>query len=121
MSSTNVTGDAIAVFTEHRNRILAIVAALVVGTLLLGLLGFGNVLGGLFVLVYGVVWLVVVAFVLWLLYRLVVAIERIAGAQERIASAQFQAEIEESTKPASAETEERDEEGSTDEDSATGP
>jgi hypothetical protein len=45
------------------------------------------VLGGLLFVGYGVVWLVVVAFVIWLFYRLVVAVERIAAAQERIASA----------------------------------
>lgn len=121
MSSTNVKGDAIAVFTEHRNLILAIVAALVVGALLFGLLGFGNVLGGLFFLVYGVVWIVVVAFVLWLFYRLVVAVERIAGAQERIASAQFQAELGESASNESAENEATNGGGSSDDEPATDP
>ena len=121
MSSSNLKGDAIAVFTEHRNLILAILATLVVGALLLGLLGFGNVLGGIFFLFYGALWLAVVALVLWLLYRLVVAVERIAGAQERIASAQFQPEIEESTSTESGETEATDGDGSSDDDQVTDP
>lgn len=121
MSSTKLKGDAIAVFTEHRNLILTIVAALVVGALLLGLFGFGNVLGGVFFLVYGVVWVVVSAFVLWLFYRFVVAVERIAGAQERIASAQFQTGLDESTSNESADSEETDGDASTDDEPTTGP
>lgn len=92
MSSADLKGDAIAVFTEYRNSILAAVGAAVVLFLLFVLFG-SRLVGGLLFLGYGLVWLVVVCFVLWMLYRLVVAVERIAGAQERIASAQFQAEL----------------------------
>ncbi|MEF8802516.1 MAG: hypothetical protein V5A56_16055 [Halolamina sp.] len=94
MSSSNLKGDALAVFTEHRNRILAIVVALVAGTLLLGLLGFGSVLSGIFFVVYGVVWIALAAIVLWLFYRFVVGVERIASAQERIASSREAGEPE---------------------------
>jgi uncharacterized membrane protein len=94
MSSSNLKGDALAVFTEHRNLILAIVVALVAGALLLGLLGFGNVLSGIFFVVYGVVWIVLGSIVLWLFYRFVVGVERIASAQERIASAREAGEPE---------------------------
>lgn len=105
MSSTGLKGDTIAFFTEHGNRILAIGTVLVAGALLLGLLGFGNVLGGVFFLGYGLVWLAVVGFVLWMLYRLVLALERVADAQERIASAQFQAGVAEHTGTGGSESE----------------
>ena len=79
-SSTGLSG--------YRGLLLAAAGVLMV-LLLMGLLGFGN-LGGavglLGFLVYGVVWLAVLLFVLWLFYRLVVAVERIASAQERIAA-----------------------------------
>lgn len=77
--------------SENRELLLAVAAGAVIFLLLLGLLGFGGVGGvvGFFgFVVYGVVWLAVAAFVLWMLYRLVVAVERIAHAQQRIAAAQ---------------------------------
>lgn len=82
-SSTGLSGN--------RGLLLAVAAGVLIVLLLLGLLGFGNLggaVGFLGFLVYGVIWLAVLAFVLWLFYRLVVAAERIAGAQERIAAAQ---------------------------------
>jgi len=56
--------------------------------LLLGVFGFGGAVGLLGFVVYTAVWLAVAAFVLWLFYRLVVAVERIAHAQQRIAAAE---------------------------------
>ncbi|WP_053949061.1 hypothetical protein [Halolamina sediminis] len=55
--------------------------------LLLGVFGFGGVVGIFGFVVYTAVWLALAAFVLWLFYRLVVAVERIAHAQQRIAAA----------------------------------
>ena len=87
MSSNDLKGDAVAVFAEHRD---TIVAAGAIGIVILFLLlffgGFGAV-GGLLFLGYALVWMAVLAFVLWLFYRLVTAVERIAAAQERLASA----------------------------------
>lgn len=81
-SSTGLSG--------YRGLLLAAAAGVLILLLLMGLLGFGS-LGGavglLGFLVYGAVWLAVLLFVLWLFYRLVVAVERIASAQERIAAA----------------------------------
>lgn len=87
MSSADLKGDAIAVFTEYRNPILGLAGAAVVFLLLSALFG-GRVLGGVMFVGYSLLWLAVVAFVLWLFYRLVVAAERIASAQERLASAE---------------------------------
>ncbi|MFB6221187.1 MAG: hypothetical protein ABEH90_07085 [Halolamina sp.] len=86
MPSTDPKADAIAVFNEHRNALIA-GAALLVLLLLLNRVGGHGVLGGLVFALYGLVWILVTAFVLWLFYRLVVAVERIASAQERIADA----------------------------------
>jgi len=94
--SAELKDDAVAVFMEYRNAVTALVGAAVLLVLLSGVLG-GRLFGGLLFLGYGLVWLIVAGFVLWMLYRLVVAVERIAGAQERIASVQFQAELEEPT------------------------
>lgn len=94
MSSADLKGDAIAVFTDYRELILGLVGAAVVLVVLFVLFG-GRVLGGLMFIGYTLLWLAVVAFVLWMFYRLVIAVERIAGAQERIASVQFKAELEE--------------------------
>lgn len=94
MSAADLKGDAIAVFSDHRDLILGLAGAAVVLLLLFAVLG-GRLLGGMMFVGYNLLWLAVVAFVLWMLYRLVIAVERIAGAQERIASAQFQAELDE--------------------------
>jgi hypothetical protein len=82
-SSTGLSGN--------RGLLLAAAAGVLIVLLLVGLRGFGGIghaVGVLGFVVYGVIWLAVLAFVLWLCYRLVVAVERIAGAQERIAAAQ---------------------------------
>ncbi len=73
---------------ENRNLLLAVAAGVVIFIVLLGLLGFGGAIGFVGFAAYSIVWLAVIAFVLWLLYRLVVAVERIAHAQQRIAAAQ---------------------------------
>ncbi|GAB7012077.1 hypothetical protein [Halolamina salina] len=76
--------------TLSENSGLLITAGVVVLAVLLlaGLFGFGGAVGALGFLLYTVVWLAVAAFVLWLFYRLVVAVERIAHAQQRIAAAE---------------------------------
>lgn len=74
--------------SENRTLPLAVAAGTVIFLVLLGLLGFGGAIGAVGVVVYTAVWLAVVAFVLWLFYRLVVAVERIAHAQQRIAAVQ---------------------------------
>ena len=86
MPSNDLQSDAVAVFAEHGKTILTVGVVAVLLLVVLGLFGRGNVVGGLFFLGYAVVWLVVLAFVLWLFYRLVTAVERIAAAQERLAS-----------------------------------
>lgn len=48
-------------------------------------LGFGGAFGAVFTVLYVGLTLAITAFVLWLFYRLVVAAERIANAQQRIA------------------------------------
>lgn len=86
MSSNDLKGDAMAVFTEHRDTIVAAAAlGIVVLFLLLFFGGFGAI-GGVLFLADALVWLTVLAVVLWLFYRLVTAVERIAAAQERLAS-----------------------------------
>ena len=75
-------------FSENRGLLLAVAAGVVIFALLLGLLGWGGAVGFISFTVYTALWLAVTAFVLWLLYRLVVAVERIAHAQQRIAAAQ---------------------------------
>lgn len=87
MPSDDLKGDAVAVFTEHRDTILAVGGAAVLLLFLLLLFGGLNAVGGIFFLGYALVWLAVLGFVLWLFYRLVTAVERIAAAQERLASA----------------------------------
>ena len=77
--------------SKNSGLLVVVAAGVVVFLLLLGLLGFGGIggaVGFLGFLVYGIVWLAVVGFVLWLFYRLVVAVERIADAHERVARAQ---------------------------------
>lgn len=77
--------------SETSGLFVAVAAGAILFLLLLGLLGFGGMghaVGFLGFLVYGAVWLAVLAFVLWLFYRLVVAVERIADAHERVARAQ---------------------------------
>ncbi len=88
MSASDLQDDVLEAVTDHRHLILSILSVLVAAALLFALFGGGRVLGGLFVALYGVLWIAVVAFVLWLFYRLVVAAERIASAQERLASAE---------------------------------
>ncbi|WP_373190165.1 hypothetical protein [Halolamina sp.] len=85
MSSNDLKGDAMAVFTEHRDTIVA-AAALGIVVLFLVLLGGFGAIGGVLFLADALVWLTVLAVVLWLFYRLVTAVERIAAAQERLAS-----------------------------------
>jgi hypothetical protein len=72
----------------NRKPLIAAGVVVLALVLLLGLLGFGGVVGVLGFVVYAAVWLAVAAFVLWLFYRLVVAVERIAHAQQRIAAAE---------------------------------
>lgn len=74
--------------SENRELLVAVAAGAVILLVLLGLLGFGGALGFVGFAAYTIVWLAVAAFVLWLFYRLVVAAERIAHAQQRIAAAQ---------------------------------
>jgi hypothetical protein len=87
MSSTDLKGDAIGFFADNQRSILAVVGAAIVLLLLLTLFGGLRVLGSIFFVGYGVVWLTVIGVVIWLFYRLVVAAERIATAQERMANA----------------------------------
>lgn len=75
-------------FSGNRGLLIAVAAGVVIFALLLGLLGWGGAVGFISFTVYTAVWLAVTAFVLWMLYRLVVAVERIANAQQRIADAQ---------------------------------
>ena len=74
--------------SENRELLVAVAVGGLVFLLLLGLLGFGGAVGVVGFGIYVVVWLAVGLFVLWLLYRFVVAVERIAHAQQRIAAAQ---------------------------------
>ncbi|NHX36875.1 MULTISPECIES: hypothetical protein [Halolamina] len=74
--------------SENRELLVAVAAGAVIFLILLGLLGFGGAVGFVGFAAYTVLWLAVAAFVLWLFYRLVVAVERIAHAQQRIAAAQ---------------------------------
>ena len=74
--------------SENRTLLLAVAAGAVIFLVLLGLLGFGGAIGAVGFVVYTAVWLAVAVFVLWLFYRLVVAVERIAHAQQPIAAAQ---------------------------------
>jgi hypothetical protein len=97
MPSDDLKGDALAVFAEHGKTILTAGAIGIVLLLVLVLLGGIDVVGGLFFLGYAVVWLAVLAFVLWLFYRLVTAVERIAAAQERMASARDHGAVETAT------------------------
>lgn len=87
MPSNDIQGDILAVFAENGTTILAAVVVGVLLVLALALFGGINVVGGLFFLGYALLWLTVLAVVLWLFYRLVTAVERIAAAQERLASA----------------------------------
>ena len=75
-------------FSGNRDLLIAVAAGVVIFALLLGLLGWGGAVGFISFTVYTALWLAVTAFVLWMLYRLVVAVERIAHAQQRIAAAQ---------------------------------
>lgn len=75
------------VIFDNQELLIPVGAGVVIFAVLLGLLGFGGLVGSIAFLVYGAVWLGVIAFVLWLFYRLVTAAERIASAQERIARA----------------------------------
>lgn len=72
----------------NRELLVAVAVGGLVFLLLLGMLGFGGAVGAVGFGIYVVVWLAVGLFVLWLLYRFVVAVERIAHAQQRIAAAQ---------------------------------
>ncbi|GAB7094787.1 hypothetical protein JCM30237_19400 [Halolamina litorea] len=75
-------------FSGNRNLLIAGAVSAVLFVLLLALLGWGGAVGFISFTVYTVIWLAITAFVLWLFYRLVVAVERIAHAQQRIAAAQ---------------------------------
>lgn len=52
--------------------------------LLAAVFGFGGVFGAVFFILYAAVVIAVTAFVLWMLYRIAVGVERIADAQERM-------------------------------------
>lgn len=70
----------------NRKLLVAVAVGGLLFMLLLALLGIGGVGGAagfIGFLVYSLGSLAVVAFMLWLFYRLVVAVERIADAQER--------------------------------------
>lgn len=97
MSSSDLQGDAIGFFADNQRSILAVVGAAFVLLLLMTLLGGPGVLGSILFVGYGVVWLAVVGFVIWLFYRLVVAAERIATAQERMANARTADEADPTT------------------------
>lgn len=71
----------------NRKLLVVVGAGALIIVLIVGLLGFGGAAGLVGFLVYSIVSLAVTAFVLWLLYRFVVAVERIADAQERRAQA----------------------------------
>ncbi|MFW5939747.1 MAG: hypothetical protein ACOCSD_06645 [Halolamina sp.] len=73
---------------ENQTLLTVVGVGALILVLLLAVLGGPGAVGFLGVVVYGVVWLAVVGFALWLLYRLVVAVERIAHAQQRIAAAE---------------------------------
>lgn len=70
------------------NEQLLVGVGFVVVALLAVVLGFGGIFGVVAALLYFGVTLAIAAFVLWLLYRFVVAAERIADAQQRIARQQ---------------------------------
>ena len=98
------------VLSENRSLLLAVGAGVLLLLLLvlLGVSGAAGVVGFLGFAVYAVVWLAIVAFVLWLFYRLVVAVERIAHAQQRIAAAQNPPGGSTATRTAAESTEESD-------------
>lgn len=73
---------------ENRTVLIAAGVGVLLFLLIAGLMGFGGAVGVVGFAVYAAVWLAVAAFVLWLLYRFVVAVEEIASAQQRIAAAQ---------------------------------
>lgn len=114
MSSSDLKDDAMAVFTAHRDTIVAAGAVGIVLVFLLLFFGGFPVVGGLFFLGYALVWVTVLAVVLWLFYRLVTAVERIAAAQERLASSQRHETV---TTTAQAATEKEPADPTTDDDS----
>jgi fatty acid desaturase len=109
VSATDLRSDALAMYAEYREAILAVAAGGAVLLFLTVIFGGRGLLGGLLFVGYGMVWLVVVAFVIWLFYRLVVAAERIAGAQERLASAAERRAAEQGTDSAEPDAEGADE------------
>lgn len=81
------TGPA-AGLSGNERLLVAIGVGAVLVVVLAVVLGFGSLFGVLAALLYFGVMLAIAGFVLWLLYRFVVAAERIADAQQRIARQQ---------------------------------
>lgn len=92
MSSTRA--DVSARLSGNEQLIVAVVVGVVLFGILAIFLGFGGVLGLLFVLLSWLVGLAITALVIWLFYRLVVAVEGIADAQKRIARSRERREVE---------------------------